>query len=52
VTESCLDRHLTTWRRNKAAIVWEGELGETRTLTYGELHREVVRFANALVASA
>ncbi len=48
VTESCLDRHLGTWRRNKAAIIWEGELGGSRTLTYGQLHREVVRFANAL----
>jgi acetyl-CoA synthetase len=42
VTESCLDRHLTTPRRNKAAIVWEGELGATRTMTYAELFREVV----------
>jgi acetyl-CoA synthetase len=48
VSESCLDRHLTTARRNKAAIVWEGELGGTRTLTYAELHRETVRLANAL----
>jgi acetyl-CoA synthetase len=47
-TESCLDQHLGTWRRNKAAIVWEGELGGTRTLTYDQLHRETVRFANAL----
>jgi acetyl-CoA synthetase len=50
VTESCLDRHLSTARRNKAAIVWEGELGATRTLTYGELWRETVRLANALAA--
>jgi acetyl-CoA synthetase len=49
VTESCLDRHLGTWRRNKAAIIWEGENGQTRTLTYGELHRETVRLANSLV---
>ncbi|UCE03866.1 MAG: acetate--CoA ligase [Candidatus Latescibacterota bacterium] len=48
VSYNCLDRHLTTWRRNKAAILWEGEPGDTRTLTYGELHREVCRFANAL----
>ncbi|MEZ4311288.1 MAG: acetate--CoA ligase [Polyangiaceae bacterium] len=49
VTESCLDRHLSTARRNKAALVWEGEKhGETRTLTYAELHREVVLFADAL----
>lgn len=45
---NCLDRHLSTWRRNKAAIIWEGEPGETRVLTYAELHREVCRFANAL----
>ncbi len=49
VSESCLDRHLTGARRTKAAIVWEGEPGETRTLTYFELHREVVRFAAALL---
>jgi acetyl-CoA synthetase len=48
ITESCLDRHLTTNRRTKAAIIWEGEPGETRTLTYYELHREVVRAAAAL----
>jgi acetyl-CoA synthetase len=48
VTESCLDRHVKTARRNKAAIIWEGELGATRTITYGELHRETIRFANAL----
>jgi acetyl-CoA synthetase len=48
LSENCLDRHLTTWRRNKAAIVWEGEPGETRTLTYLQLHREVCRFANVL----
>ncbi len=45
---NCLDRHLQTWRRNKAAIVWEGEPGEQRTLTYAQLHREVSRFANVL----
>ena len=45
---NCVDRHLNTWRRNKAALVWEGEPGDTRTLTYAELHREVCRFANGL----
>src|SRR3569832_855498 len=50
LTESCLDRHLTTWRRNKAALIWEGEPGDTRVLTYFELHREVCRAANALVS--
>jgi acetyl-CoA synthetase len=45
---NCLDRHLGTWRKNKAAIVWEGEPGDERVLTYGDLHREVCRLANAL----
>src|SRR5436309_4835475 len=48
LSENCLDRHLTTHRRNKAAIIWEGEPGEKRTLTYQQLHREVCRFANVL----
>ena len=48
VSENCLDRHVTTWRKNKAAIIWEGEPGDTRTLTYQELLREVCRFANVL----
>jgi acetyl-CoA synthetase len=45
---NCLDRQLALGRRNKAAIIWEGEPGERRTLTYWELSREVNRFANAL----
>lgn len=48
VSYNCLDRHLTTWRKNKAAIIWEGEPGDTRILTYQELHREVCKFANVL----
>jgi acetyl-CoA synthetase len=51
VSYNCLDRHLegeNAWRRNKAAIIWEGEPGDQRVLTYGELHREVCRFANVL----
>ena len=48
VSENCLDRHLASHRRNKAAIVWEGEPGEKRTLTYQQLHHEVCRFANVL----
>jgi acetyl-CoA synthetase len=51
VSYNCLDRHLVgknAWRRNKAAIIWEGEPGDTRVLTFGALHREVCRFANAL----
>jgi acetyl-CoA synthetase len=51
VSESCLDRHVApgSAHRTKAAIVWEGEPGDTRTLTYFELHREVVRMAAALL---
>ncbi|HEY9899086.1 MAG TPA: acetate--CoA ligase [Pantanalinema sp.] len=45
---NCLDRHLTTWRRNKAAIIWEGEPGDRRTLTYQQLHHEVCKFAGVL----
>ncbi|HEX8313138.1 MAG TPA: acetate--CoA ligase [Chthoniobacteraceae bacterium] len=48
VSENCLDRHLGTPRQNKAALIWEGEPGEKRTLTYQQLHREVCRFANVL----
>jgi acetyl-CoA synthetase len=48
ISYNCLDRHLATWRRNKAALIWEGEPGDTRTLTYQQLHREVCRFANVL----
>jgi acetyl-CoA synthetase len=48
VSTNCLDRHLTTWRRNKAALIWEGEPGDSRTLTYQQLHHEVCKFANAL----
>ena len=45
---NCLDRHLATAVRNKAAILWEGEPGDERTLTYAQLHRETCRFANVL----
>ncbi|WP_337884996.1 acetate--CoA ligase [Fischerella thermalis] len=48
ISYNCLDRHLTTWRKNKAAIIWEGEPGDSRTLTYAQLHREVCQFANVL----
>jgi len=48
VSYNCLDRHLETWRKNKAAFIWEGEPGEVRTLTYLQLHREVCKFANVL----
>ncbi|NUR54475.1 MAG: acetate--CoA ligase [Acidobacteria bacterium] len=45
---NCVDRHVRTARRNKAAIVWEGEPGDRRTLTYWDLHRQVGAFANVL----
>jgi len=48
VSYNCLDAHLCTARRNKAALIWEGEPGEQRTLTYLQLHGEVCRFANVL----
>jgi len=48
VSYNCLDRHLETDRRNKAALIWEGEPGDTRVLRYQDLHREVCRFANVL----
>ncbi len=47
---NCLDRHVASWRKNKAALIFEGEPGDTRVLTYGELHREVCKAANALTA--
>ncbi len=45
---NCLDRHVQTSRKDKAAIVWESEPGDVRTLTYQQLHREVRKFANVL----
>jgi acetyl-CoA synthetase len=45
---NALDRHLGTWRKNKAALIWEGEPGEERVLTYHDLWREVQKFANVL----
>jgi acetyl-CoA synthetase len=45
---NCLDRHVSTWRKNKAAIIWEGEPGDSRVLTYQDLYREVCKFANVL----
>src|ERR1039458_3259591 len=47
---NCVDRHALGERRNKTALIWEGEPGEIRRLTYAELHIEVQRFANALKA--
>jgi acetyl-CoA synthetase len=48
VSVNCVDRHVRTARRNKAAIVWEGEPGDRRTLTYFDLYRQVSAFANVL----
>ncbi|MFH0914137.1 MAG: acetate--CoA ligase [Chloroflexota bacterium] len=48
VSYNCIDRHLKTWRKNKAAIIFEGDIGDTRTLTYQQLYTEVCRWANVL----
>ena len=48
VTHNCIDRHAASARRDKAAIIWEGEPGDSRVLTYGMLQREVNKFANVL----
>ena len=45
---NCIDRHLDGPRKNKAAIIWEGEPGDSRVLRYQDLHREVCKFANVL----
>src|SRR5262245_41928895 len=50
ISYNCIDRHLTTPRRNKVAILWEGEPGDQRMISYQELHRLVCRFANVLKA--
>ncbi|MFT5523380.1 MAG: acetyl-CoA synthetase [Pirellulaceae bacterium] len=48
VSYNCLDAHVNSNRRNKAAIIWEGEPGDQRTITYDQLHQEVCKFANVL----
>lgn len=48
VSYNCIDRHVSTARKNKTAIIWEAESGESRTITYWELYKEVNRFANVL----
>jgi acetyl-CoA synthetase len=48
VSYNCLDRHVSTWRKNKAALIWEGDIGDTKVMTYQQLHREVCKFANVL----
>src|SRR5258705_1247083 len=48
VSANCIDRHIRGLRKDKPALIWEGEPGDERTLTYGDLHREVSNFANVL----
>ena len=48
VSYNCLDRHIKGPRKNKAALIWEGDIGDTRTLTYQQLYYEVCKFANVL----
>lgn len=48
ITYNALDRHLKTWRKNKLALIWEGEDGERRTYSYYQLWQEVNKFANVL----
>ena len=48
VSYNCLDRNVKTWRKNKAALIWEGDTGDTKTLTYQELYSNVCKFANVL----
>jgi acetyl-CoA synthetase len=48
VCYNCVDRHLKTWRKNKAALIWEGDIGDSKTLTYQQLYYEVCKFANVL----
>lgn len=48
IVYNCLDRHLQTWRRNKLALIWEGEKSEQRSFSYHALSREVCMFANVL----
>jgi acetyl-CoA synthetase len=50
ISYNCLDVHLAAGHGDRVAIIWEGEPGEQRRLTYAELHREVCRFANGLKA--
>jgi len=48
LSHNCVDRHANGSRKDKVALLWEGEPGEVRRVTYGELHEQVQRFANAL----
>ncbi|MBN2373297.1 acetate--CoA ligase [bacterium] len=48
IIHNAIDRHLKNWRRNKLALIWEGEPGDIRTYSYFELNRGVCKFANVL----
>jgi acetyl-CoA synthetase len=48
IAYNCLDRHVKTWRRNKIALIWEGENGDLRTFSYHALNREVCKFSSVL----
>jgi len=48
IVHNAIDRHLKTWRRNKLALIWEGEPGDVRTFSYHALNREVSKFASVL----
>ena len=48
IVHNAIDRHLKTWRRNKLALIWEGEPGDSRTYSYHALNREVSKFASVL----
>ncbi|HEX13671.1 MAG TPA: acetyl-coenzyme A synthetase, partial [Desulfurella acetivorans] len=48
ISYNCIDRHLSTWKKNRAAIIWESEIGESKTITYRELYYQVNKFANVL----
>ena len=50
VSYNCLDRHLNSYRKNKVAFIWEGDNGDSRTISYQQLHREVCRMSNVLRA--
>jgi acetyl-CoA synthetase len=50
IVHNCLDRYAMTWRRNKLALIWEGETGEQRAFSYHSLNREVCKFASVIKA--
>jgi acetyl-CoA synthetase len=50
IVHNCLDRYVKTWRRNKLALIWEGEPGDQRSFSYHALNREVCKFASVIKA--